>query len=90
MSLKMFFKDFYQLEQHLTRTHEGLGLGLTIAKGIVTMHGGKIWAEGSVMKAEPSSLYVYPKAICLRPGLSSGSLHRLNISDCFSFDIIHR
>ena len=43
--LENVFKDFYQLEQHLTRTHEGLGLGLTIARGIVIMHGGKIWAE---------------------------------------------
>ncbi len=45
--LENVFKDFYQLEQHLTRTHEGLGLGLTIARGIVNMHGGKIWVESN-------------------------------------------
>lgn len=43
--LENIFKDFYQLEQHLTRTYEGLGLGLTVAKGIVSIHGGRIWAE---------------------------------------------
>jgi signal transduction histidine kinase len=43
--LENIFKDFYQLEQHLTRTHEGLGLGLTVARGIVSLHGGKIWVE---------------------------------------------
>lgn len=43
--LENIFKDFVQLEHHLTRTHEGLGLGLTIARGIVAMHGGKIWAD---------------------------------------------
>lgn len=45
VELENIFKDFYQLEQHLTRTHEGLGLGLTVAQGIVSIHGGKIWAE---------------------------------------------
>jgi signal transduction histidine kinase len=38
------FKEFYQIEQHLTRTYGGLGLGLSVARGIVNLHGGKIWA----------------------------------------------
>jgi signal transduction histidine kinase len=28
-----------------SRAHGGAGLGLTIAKGIVAVHGGEIWAE---------------------------------------------
>jgi signal transduction histidine kinase len=39
------FDRFYQVEPHLTRTHGGLGLGLAIAKGMVELHGGKIWVE---------------------------------------------
>ncbi len=39
------FEYFYQAEDHMTRQHNGLGLGLGIAKGIVEAHGGRIWAE---------------------------------------------
>ncbi len=39
------FDRFYQVEPHLTRTHGGLGLGLAIAKGMVELHGGRIWVE---------------------------------------------
>ncbi len=39
------FDRFYQVEPHLTRAHGGLGLGLAIAKGMIELHGGKIWVE---------------------------------------------
>jgi signal transduction histidine kinase/ligand-binding sensor domain-containing protein len=41
----IIFNRFRQGSEELTRTHEGAGLGLSIAKGYVDLLGGKIWVE---------------------------------------------
>jgi len=42
------FERFYQVANSLRREQGGLGLGLSIAKGMVELHGGHIWAESQV------------------------------------------
>lgn len=43
--LPRVFDRFFQVEEHLTRRHGGMGLGLAVAKSMVELHGGRIWAE---------------------------------------------
>ncbi|MBN1888811.1 MAG: HAMP domain-containing histidine kinase [Thermoflexales bacterium] len=49
--LERVFERFYQVEHHMTRRKGGLGLGLTIARGMVAMHAGRIWAESPTVDA---------------------------------------
>jgi signal transduction histidine kinase len=43
--LDRVFDRFYQVEDHMTRRHGGMGLGLSIVKGLVGLHGGQVLAE---------------------------------------------
>jgi signal transduction histidine kinase len=45
--LERIFDDFYQVEDHMTRRHGGLGIGLSISRAIIEAHGGRIWAESN-------------------------------------------
>lgn len=42
---KMIFKRFYQADERLSRNHGGCGLGLSIVKSVLTVHGSKIQVE---------------------------------------------
>ncbi len=43
--LERVFDRFYQVEDHMTRRHGGMGLGLSTVKGLAELHSGRVWAE---------------------------------------------
>ena len=43
--LQRIFDSFEQAESSLSRRFQGTGLGLSLTRSMVELHGGKIWAE---------------------------------------------
>lgn len=60
--LQKVFEEFYQIEPPNTRSYGGLGIGLTIAKGIIEIQGGKIWAESGGPGTGSTFKVTLPKA----------------------------
>ena len=60
--LQKVFEEFYQIEPPNTRRYGGLGIGLTIAKGIIEIQGGKITAESEGSGKGATLKVVLPKA----------------------------
>ena len=60
-SLEKIFEVFYQEDDHMTRRYGGLGLGLSIARELINLHGGRIWAESDGFGKGATFQVVLPK-----------------------------
>ncbi|OGV36111.1 MAG: hypothetical protein A2020_03350 [Lentisphaerae bacterium GWF2_45_14] len=55
---KLIFKDFHRVETGLTSNYEGVGIGLTLSKRLVELHGGSIIVSSSVGKGSTFTVFL--------------------------------
>lgn len=60
--LEKIFEEFFQVEDHMTRRHGGLGIGLSITKAMIEAHGGRIWADSPGLNQGTTITFTLPLA----------------------------
>ena len=59
-NLEKIFEKFYQVDASSTRTFGGIGMGLPIAKELVELHSGKLWAESDGLGKGSRFIFTLP------------------------------
>jgi two-component system sensor histidine kinase/response regulator len=57
-NFKYLFQPFKQLDSSSTRSKQGMGLGLSIVKNIVELHGGKVVAESKIGEGSEFTVFL--------------------------------
>ncbi|MDJ0914751.1 MAG: ATP-binding protein, partial [Desulfobacterales bacterium] len=69
--LNRIFDRFDQVESSASRKFQGSGLGLSLAKSFVELHGGKIWAESDGQGKGSTFAFIIPtrleEAVTIHP-----------------------
>ena len=64
--MSILFHPFSQVENVMTREHEGSGLGLTLIRKLMELHGGRVWIESEEGKGS-SVFLLFPKSRVIDP-----------------------
>ncbi len=78
--LNKIFDRFYQVDGSIKRQYPGVGLGLSLAKGIVEKHGGRIWVESEVGRGSKFTFEI-PRGNAQYDGAVAVSKPRIMILD---------
>jgi methyl-accepting chemotaxis protein len=91
--LDLLFEKFYQIDKTLSRNAEGSGIGLSLTKSIVDLHGGNISVDseigkGSVFKIELPARTIEKKRAKEQTLYNDNKIETINIefSDIYSID----
>ena len=60
--LPKIFDRFFRVENGMTRTISGTGLGLALVKEVVSAHKGRVWVESTLVQGKYIFLYVANRA----------------------------
>jgi CheY-like chemotaxis protein len=83
--LPQIFERFKQADASTTRKHGGLGLGLSIVRNLVEMHGGSIHAESPGLGRGATFVIRLPLRV-LRPGESDASKSHRSSGGAHAYD----
>ncbi len=83
-NLDNIFNRFHQVDKSLSRNSEGSGIGLSLVKSIVQLHGGRIWADsepglGSTFSFELPIRQVQNKEKAKKINSINGKVEMINI-----------
>ena len=59
-NLEKIFEKFFQVDASSTRAAGGMGMGLPIARELVELHGGKLWAESEGLGKGSRFIFTLP------------------------------
>ncbi len=66
--LERIFAPFEQADNSASRRYQGTGLGLSLTRQFVELHGGKVWAESEGEGKGSRFTFVIPCTPPMRPG----------------------